>query len=270
MKNFLKLTLSVLLLGFVVACSSSDDPKQPDPVDPVDPPKAVAKFVKNVLVEDYTATWCGYCPRVAYAIKKAQTGSEKVIAIAIHGNNDPYYYSGIGSLASTFDVKGYPTAVIDREYHWPYPEENAGLDKGLDKKGYVGLALKTTIENNQLTIVTKSEFAKDYAGTKLVVALIEDKLVHDQANYYNDGKGNPIKNFEHNHVLRKFLTPDLGEVIPTDKAKNGKTYEKTFTVNISDFNSANCHVVAFVVESSKKVLNVQHVKAGENVDFQKL
>jgi hypothetical protein len=48
----------------------------------------IAKHITNVLIEDFTATWCGYCPRVHYAIKSVTEASSNVTAMAIYDDSD--------------------------------------------------------------------------------------------------------------------------------------------------------------------------------------
>ncbi len=50
-------------------------------------------FRKIMLIEDYTGTWCGYCPRVAYAIELVHQQTEDAIAVGIHrSRSEPSMY----------------------------------------------------------------------------------------------------------------------------------------------------------------------------------
>ena len=69
--------------------------------------------IRRPLMEEYTGTWCGYCPRgyVALAAMKRIYG-DAFTAIAYHnGNHDPMEADGIAIPA---DVDGFPAAKIDR------------------------------------------------------------------------------------------------------------------------------------------------------------
>jgi hypothetical protein len=44
----------------------------------------VYRFVQKVLIEDYTGTWCGYCPRVLNALDMVHAETDDVIPVAIH------------------------------------------------------------------------------------------------------------------------------------------------------------------------------------------
>ena len=58
----MKSKLLILLSIFFISCSTEDSEVQLDAV--VD-----GKYKTNVLMEDYTATWCQFCPRVAKKIE---------------------------------------------------------------------------------------------------------------------------------------------------------------------------------------------------------
>lgn len=64
------------------------------------------------LLEEYTGTWCGFCPRgyVALAAMKRIYG-DAFIAIAYHDGEDPMKASGLEIPA---DVTGFPAAKINR------------------------------------------------------------------------------------------------------------------------------------------------------------
>jgi hypothetical protein len=110
---------------------------------------------------------------------------------------------------------------------------------------------------------------------RLVVYVLENGLLYDQENYMNNdssspwyGAGNPIPNFEHEHVARAVLTNVFGDQIPAGQTVLGSNYSKDFTYTIPvAYTAANLELVAFVVDSSDKVVNVQKVKAGSNQDF---
>jgi len=69
-------------------------------------------FQKNVLIEDYTGTWCGWCPRVTYGIKLVEEETENAVPVAIHVG-DAMEVAGVGPLVSYFNPSGgYPFATL--------------------------------------------------------------------------------------------------------------------------------------------------------------
>ncbi len=229
----------------------------------------------KVLLEDYTGAWCGYCPRVAALIEELKKEYPKtIIPIALHGGKDPFKFSEIGTLMDAFGIQGFPSLMVDRTFNSEDAEKITGNFK---KFANLGLAISSTLtgENLKVKVKVHSDY-KTKGNIKLVVFLLESGLLADQANYYNNNpnspyykKGNPIKDFEHNHVARVALTNVLGDKIPDDKNAKGATYEwnKEITLPSSIQDKSKLTLVAFVVNGAKKAINAQEAKVGEDKDF---
>lgn len=243
-------------------------------------------FIKRVLIEDYTGTWCGYCPRVAHAVElvKAQTDepNHTAVVVAIHRSSsnpasltyDPFNYntSEVEALLST---AGYPKGYLNRMTLWQSPEPNnlnqaIGLTQGENPK--LGLAMTSSVDNDTIALDVNIKFSKDFEGIKVVVYILENGLVYDQHNYTEYYNGSDIiENFEHNHVLRECITPLLGEAI-TGSTTIGDTYTKTFNVAVPDNvqNAEELEFVAFVVDSEGNSINVRSAKPNEAQEFEEL
>ena len=72
-------------------------------------------YRKNVLIENFTATWCGYCPYQAQAITQLETVyGESLTVIKYHpSTSDPFYHSHSVNRLYYYNVPGYPTSIID-------------------------------------------------------------------------------------------------------------------------------------------------------------
>lgn len=222
-------------------------------------------YAQRSLIEDYTGTWCGYCPRVSYAIEDVTSRNDNIVAMGIH-YNDPMEYEHINSMVETFNVNAFPTAIANRGSVWNETYEN--IAPADNEFAPLDLSISSNLDGNSASINIKVQTVSWYENQlKLVVCLTEDDLQYNQQNYYNDGKGNPIVNFEHNHVLRKAFTDIYGDEL-TDKNQNNE-YEKSFNVTINPkYETENCDIVAFVVlKSNNRVVNVQKTKLGQSVDF---
>ena len=228
----------------------------------------------KVMVEDYTGTWCGYCPRLAYALDQTVQLNENVIPVAIHDDNDmlfPY----ANQLESAFGVTGFPTGKVNRKITWN--ESSSQPISYLDETKKLGLAINSSISGNTITAEVKVHYDRSETATqKLVVYLLENGLVYPQVNYYNGDssspwyqQGNPIQDFVHDHVAREVFTDVMGDLIPAAQTTMGNTYiaNLSLTVPSSVQNTGNLEIVAFVVGADNKVLNVQKANLGENKDF---
>lgn len=269
MKNY-KLFILLVVTAFFVACSKDDSSGSGTAPVANDNPIS-GQFQKRVLIEDFTGTWCGYCPRVAYGIDQVMLQTTKAVPVAIHQQSssfDPYHFAGAAPLVSQINLTGYPTAMLNRVTEWGYPENaNAGQVKGLVSNNCgLGLALNSTVSAGNINLDVNIKFAKDYTGLKLIVYALEDNLIYNQTNYTSFyGGGNVIANFEHDNVLRASLTNILGDDI-TGTTTTGQVVTKNFSIpvpsNVS--NVSNLHFVAFVVGSDKKTINVRAENPGEN------
>lgn len=261
-------------------------------------------YTQKVLVEDYTGTWCGYCPRMFTILEHMTDYSERVIPIAIHCPGSPtdpwaYEYALEMTNPANYNATGQPKGKINRIFdvnqftqQYPCPSSNPEiytpqLDQYLNMTAPLGLAINSTLNGNSLTISVKVGFATDAVpDARLVVTLLEDGLSYNQANYlagtsfpdcvYNSGSYNvnPIPNFPQEHVLLKAYTDIYGDIIPQSEISNGAVYTKDFNVSLPSnvTNSQNLSIVAFVLGngdqiSNREVINVQKAHVGVNQNF---
>lgn len=235
----------------------------------------VRNYTKRVLVEDYTGAWCGYCPRIAYKLEKAEELNPKVIGVGIH-NGDAMRYSREGELRAYYNVTGFPTAKVNRtstwtEYNLPWNGPFNSLDNLTGEGAEVGISFESTVAGSEVSLDLNVEFATTTTGKKLVVYLVEDGLVYPQENYFNSdssspwfGRGGTISNFIHDNVLRKTFTDVFGDSIELGEGKDSYNYKGTLTLE-SNYKAEHCEIIAFVIDGSGKVINVQHANLGSAV-----
>lgn len=240
-------------------------------------------FVKRVLIEDYTGTWCGNCTRVLNAIELVKAQTDDIVLVGIHrsssnpsdANYDPYNFD-MSPFESTLNMPGYPKALLNRMTRWTPLEQNnipfvVGFTQGENPK--LGVAMNSEISGNNFNLDVNIKFSKDFTNLKLVVYVLENGLIYDQINYYNHlySGVNPIPSFQHDHVLRACITPLFGEPI-TGNTNFGQTYSKSFSLPIPSnvANANNIEFVAFVTDENNKAINVRKANPGENQDFEEL
>jgi len=271
MKNLQK---SILLLASIVLVScSKDDSPAVTPTAPIDYSTEAAvsgQFQRNVLIEDYTGTWCGYCPRMAYGIQKVEEQGIRAIPVALHGgsNTEPFLYSGTLPL----NISGYPTGRLNRQSDWDF-FSLSDVDRVKKLNGNncpIGIAMNSTITGSLVNLDVKVKFNSDFTGLKLVVYVVEDGLSYTQTNYTSYyGGGSSIPGFIHDNVLRVCYTDIHGDVL--NGTTNGATVTKNFSVNVPSNvqNVANMRFVAFVIDSNGKAINVRETNSSvENQAFE--
>ena len=255
---------------------------QPNTIGPVP-----STFTQKVLVEEFTGAWCQFCPDGALILEQiiaAYLG--QAIGASIH-SGDGMEISLMTALDNEYNVSGFPTGMVSRKtFSGTSPVmsrsawDNACWGE-INKDGGCGLAIKTTAKAgnpNAFDIEVHAGFNKDLSAKdlRLTIYVMEDKVTgYPQTSAYNNDpsspfyqQGNPIVNYEHNHTVRKVLTADLGDAIPSSKAKPGQEFIFTGSFGASNYDKSNVHIVAFVHETDAnttkhEILNVQEAKLGE-------
>lgn len=272
-----KLTIYAFALTtlFLASCGGSDDPVTDSNTGPAvdENIPVVGKFTKNVLIEDYTGTWCQYCPRVIYGIQKVEAENLKAYPVAIHrgsGGSDPYHFAAATPLENYIGLTGYPTAMLNRKQVWNNETSTNEVKKQIKVNADLGLALNSTVSGGNINLDVNIKFDADLTNLKLVVYVLEDGLIYNQTNstsYF--GGQNPIANMEHNHVLRACLT-DLVNGDALTGTDDGVTITKNFSVpvpsNVSDVSKMS--FVAFVIDSTGKAINVRGVLPNVSQTFE--
>ncbi len=242
-------------------------------------------FTKNVVYEEGTGTWCGWCPRglVGLNTMAHDYPGGSWIGIGVH-NGDPMkvteYDNGIGTF-----IGGYPSGVMNRENVF---------DPGLSTLEPAYLAAKQEIplakievigktwdeDTRELTVETTSNFAMDLTATTVNVAMVivESGLTGttsqwNQANYYSGGgQGDlidwdgtnwadlpnpvPAADMVYQHVGRVLVGgwDGVAGIIPAD-VTYGTAYTYEFEYTLDDgFNPAEVDLVVMLIDATTGII----------------
>ncbi len=298
MKPVIKFGVAMLAGLSLLSCSKTSTGTDPDDgggVIIVDDIEKDRTFTSRALFEDYTGTWCGFCPQIAYKFEVLAENNPRFIFIGNHSGDDlqTEYQS---TLEAEYGVVAWPEAIMMRNFladNTPNNFISTGIITDLSDTAQVQPWLATdqtvgvsfsnaSIEANHAKGRVNIAFGKDYSETlAITILLIEKGIEEEQKNYYNSspagnpffGLGNPIKDYEQENVLRKAATNILGDNIDAASTKNGKIVSRDFDFDLSDYDPSNCIVVAFVNgkksnSTYKGILNVQWTAAGTNKSFE--
>lgn len=234
---------------------------------------------RKVVIEDYTGTWCGYCPRVAAAIEDAHEATDDIAVVAIHKTSssspDPMHFDDIQILIDEYEVGGLPQARINRSVNWANPHPLTDVTSIAGEDTNVSISIKSTLSGNNLVVNTDVMYENgSVKGDKIVVYLLENGILYDQTNYYNEnesspfyGLGDPIPDFEHNEVLRVSMTNVLGDEIPVTPAF--ETYNKTLSTSIpGEYVKDNLSLVVMIVDADNTAKNAQYADVGIEKEFE--
>jgi thiol-disulfide isomerase/thioredoxin len=236
---------------------------------------------RNVVLEDYTGTWCGYCLKALVAIDSVLVLTDHVSVVAIHessiGPPDPMDFAQIDDLQAEFDVPdSFPQTQLNRTVKWNATPPSSliydydAVTSIAGQETDLSIAISSQISGSTLSVDAKVIYKNgSEPGDKLVVYLLESGVIADQANYFNSnpaspyfGMGNPIVDFVHNDALRNSLSGLFGDNIPETGAY--EEYKKTYTFSVpSEYNANNLSFVVMVVKADNSAKNSQHAELGE-------
>ena len=124
-------------------------------------------FKQNVVVEDFTGTWCGWCPRVSEAVRLLKQETSDAIVVAIH-QGDPMQFSQEGTIRAAFNVTGFPTALINRQERWasPQPSNVSQVTGKMSGKSYASVAMESSVSGDNLDLKVKVKMGFSYKSMK--------------------------------------------------------------------------------------------------------
>jgi thiol-disulfide isomerase/thioredoxin len=223
-------------------------------------------YPTHLLIDQFTGTWCGHCPRLSKKLTDLLASNNKIHAVSIH-NGDPMAISLESTLRSQALVTGFPTGKINRTEFWG---ENAfEVAPYLAITQNVGVAIESAVSGTTISGKVKVLYGKAFTASthKLHVYLVEDGIVASQTNYGYWGLPNPISGYVHNNVLRQLNTGVLGVDVTATSMVNGGSFDYSYTFNATGYNTANCKIIAFVTTSDAGVgvVNANATAAGTNV-----
>ena len=228
----------------------------------------------RVVLEDYTGTWCGYCPNVSHAIEEIRMITDDISVVAIHYGDEMTISPGL-DLINEFNITGYPTARINRTVDWSYPYGSSQIESLIEIDNSIAISIDShMIDMSMLQVQLRVVSEEDLSDHKIITYLVEDNLIYDQTNYYNYdensyffGMGNPIVDFVHNDVLRHSFTDALGNPMenPTP-ALNDTFFNYSFEID-SGYTLANLGIVVMIVNQNNTAINSQFSEINYFQDF---
>ena len=227
-----------------------------------------AAVPRTVLVEEFTGVQCTNCPDAASLLKSYEASHPgRIIVAGIHAGSltapindgivsryDFRIPDGLTLMNSYFgELPPKPAAGFDRV---PidgviFDVNRSAWNEYMDNRAAVPSPVKIEMESDYdsekkeaFLRVKVSYTAKVEANQSLSVWILEDKIIDAQLF-----PAHKDQNYEHNHVLRQFLTPVMGASFLDAVATKmpGQVYERTFIYPVSDaWNTDNLRVIAFV------------------------
>lgn len=248
------------------------------------PEWAAKEFRHQSLLMRFTATWCGWCPRMNKSVKKAQElYPGKIQHLAIHGGGSSLEFESAGPLETRYRISGFPTGIADGRIEIGNMDINSTANRIVEAAketenlyGTVsGASIRTALDGGNLNVDATLYFTAP--GSYLVTALIvEDDIVTAQSDY--EEGDHPY--YTHDGVARKALTSVEGDTFSQTGSFSSRDFSWSTKVD-SKWKSSNLRVLIYVqakygnrVKKSTNnygeyyVDNCFTVKAGETLELE--
>jgi hypothetical protein len=211
-----------------------------------------SQATRNVLMEEYTGTWCVNCPSGHDTIEKqVALYPNRFINVGMH-NNDAYTIPYETSMEAFVQVGGFPRATIDRV---TFPGSNGfcmsrwfwsdAVAARINVTSPASLTINNGYDpaNRQLTVKVDYSFLADVTEeTNLTCVVLEDSIMANQTG--------ATGTYTHMDVCRALLSSNyLGDANHPATVSANSNYTKTYTYTIpAAWNDKHLRVVAFINE----------------------
>lgn len=226
-------------------------------------------YMRRVVCEEYTGTWCGWCPRgmVGLEIMKEKY-PDQFIAISIHGGDELEI-----DAAQTYSYKefiascpGAPSCNVNRKMTGdPYSDIQSLFN--VETSGVNHIAYRLTGEWNadSTAITLHSVYSSDIdiedPQYNIAYTITEDSITgYAQTNYYAGGSNGELFGWENksaktydvqfNDVARAIFSSYSGDPCDTGDMTAGTEYTSTSTIPVppSVVNKKNIHVIGQIID----------------------
>lgn len=242
---------------------------------------------KRVILEDFTGTWCGYCPRGKTVMEDCMTTYPNVIGMTVH-NGDGLANAYTNAIDAGLSVSSYPGGAVDRFLFSGQTSVSMSTSQWKSKcasrllsSAPVDVTFTSTYNSTTraLSVTVNANFVAAASGDmRINCVLIEDGIVtpsDPQKNYMGQGCSSPdanspwysfpcsISNYVHDGVARLNLANDnwgTAGVIPASVTA-GQNFTQNYTYTLpASYNASKVYIVAFVSKygtaaSAREIMN---------------
>jgi hypothetical protein len=215
-------------------------------------PALLTASQRIIVIEDFTATWCTYCPGAARGIEELDFGAfDTVVPLAYHpSSSDPYYNAVSVTRMNYYAVGGYPTVRLDGNYEvvggvhtgTMYPTYRQFFDARKLVASPLEIDLAGTYDSltrqGHLDILLRNTTASAVTG-QLHVAVIQSHI------YY------PWQGMDSLQYLVRDMLPNGSGVSVTVPASDSLAATRDYTLNAA-WVAKDCDIVVFVQNTSTK------------------
>jgi hypothetical protein len=214
----------------------------------------------NVVVEEATGTWCGYCPCGHEFITQILASHPKSVIILYHG--PPNYGSPVDPFASTgypmiqlFGMNSYPTAIFGRTTG---PISRSLWVSTANTQAMLPPNVKIEVTNQTLNLANRTISATINATAlqnltdtyNIFYVITENNLVSPQNFYASCGTAGVHNDYVHNHVSRALVNGTTGELLTSSPWNQNSVLTKQLSYVIPagiDLANIDLNIIIFKV-----------------------
>ena len=236
-------------------------------------------FPKRFVIEEFTGTWCGWCPRGIVGMEYMQKNyPDQFIGIAVH-SDDVMTSPSYQQIDNIYSGGSYPSAVWDRVYYFDPSVET--LQYYYNQVGNypspIGITLDAQYDQpkNVINASANTTFAYNDSGTKLALAFaITENNVgpYKQSNNFAGGGYGDLEGWSdksktvtwyYDHVARYIDAPFGIENSIPGNVTDGQpiTYSTSIDVaqtGVKDINNSNV-IVMIIDQQTGEIKNAAQV-----------
>ena len=242
-----------------------------------------AGYTRNIIVEEGTGTWCGWCPRgivLMEALREKYTDGS-VALVAVHYGDEMQVKDTEGVIATY--MSSFPTALVNRSEELDFSMSNFetvyNYFRSLPAASAVTAKAEVDDQDTKVTVKGTTRFALDSKGIAnrfaLAFYLTEDGMgPYNQNNNYAGGRYGKLEPFDglpsstpvvYNDVARALNGfPGIENSVPANIVA-GQEYEYSYELPLTNVTSQKFNVVAMVIDGrSGEVINTTVTPASKN------
>jgi thiol-disulfide isomerase/thioredoxin len=206
-----------------------------------------------VVCEEFTATWCTYCPGAARGLdENYERDYDSIVVIAYHSStSDPFYSAKAATRASYYSLTGYPTTWFDGVKSvvggvhtgtmYSCFRDSITYRLGITSPLIINLTCNydTVANTGNVSATIQNTSSSAISGT-LHFVIVENNIPYNWQGMT-----------ELDFVMRDMLPDANGEAV-TIPANSSITKSRSFTV-ASNWKEKDCKIVVFVQASSREI-----------------
>ncbi len=232
-------------------------------------------FVRRIVCEEATGTWCGWCPRGMVGMEMMEEKYPgEFISVGVHcGAEDPFVVADFEPVRQK--VNSYPGCVVDRYLTGdPYEDIEGLVEREREVDHNVGLRITPEYKDGYVTVrsLFRVNAPRSADGLNFAFLVLEDEVAGYQKNSYS-GWATPMGGWENlpsvvdpfyfKDVARAALPSYSGQSFLEGNLVPGEDYEfeYSFAMPQNVLRANNVKLVGLVLDNSNGfILNADRVK----------